>query len=804
MTRRKKNYFWQLGLASYLTISGAIVCALEKSVFAQTAITPDNTLGNNISNTITVGNNVFIVGGVVKNTNVFHSFREFNIGEGRGAFFFTDSGIQNIIARVTGTNVSKILGTLGAFEPNSISNANVFLINPNGIIIGRNAFITVGGSFVGSTANGIKFADGAVFSASDKQTNPMLTISTPIGLQFGRNPGNILVQNSLITVSPGRTLALVGGNVTVDNVDNLFSTGRSLLAQNGQIAIGGISEAGTVGLNLDSSSLPLSFPSNVALADISFINGALLDADGNGGGHIQLQGRNITLTGGSLLSADTTGNQRGRGISIQGQLLTVKGGSQIRTSTRSMGAGGDLTLRVSDTVQVSGTDAVGNPSALLAETFAQGAAGNLSIETSKLIVEDGGNIAAAAREGSRNNGGTLTINASDFVRLSGTSLVQANRSSGLFALSEGTGDAGSLTIETRQLIVQNGAQITAGTLEGSSGNGGTLTVRATDFIELNGTGVNSQIPSGLFARSLGSGDAGALNISTGRLTVQDNARITVESLGSGNAGNLDIQARLVRLDGQGQITAETASGQGGNISLRNLALLLLRGNSQITTSADTSRVGADVAGGNINIDSALIVATPGANSDITANAFRGQGGNINIITNGLFGIEPRDRQTPQNDITASSQLGINGTIQINTPDVDPNSSIVTFPTEIFDASQAIAQGCGSDHGKGYSSIIITGRGGLPPTPDEPLNSNVLWSDTRLTSVTAQPSNAQTAMARSDRQAIAKLSSAPNSGKIVPATGWVLNNQGDVTLTAHVPNLASYGWETNHTSCHANK
>jgi filamentous hemagglutinin family protein len=801
MTQNWKNYCCQLGLASYLAISGVIVPSLENIAFAQN-ITPDNTLGNGVTVLIPVTNNIdYIFGGVERNSNVFHSFQEFNVGQERGAFFLTgSSNIQNIIARVTGSNVSRILGTLAAFQINNNSiepsNANLFLINPNGIIVGPNALITVGGSFVGSTASGINFADGTVFSATDRQTGPLLTVSTPIGLQFGRNPGNITVQNSLIQVSPGKTLALVGGNVTIDNALVFPSPNNpnvnvrlSLQAEGGQIAIGGISEPGTVGLNLESNNLPLTFPNGVALADVSFTNGVVIDANGNGGGHIQLQGRNISLTGGSFLSANTTGNQNGKGIFIQSEQLILKDGSQITSSTQSVGTGGNLTVNVSDSVQVSGTDADGSPSGLFAETEAQGDAGNLTIETSKLIVEDGANIAAAARPGSQGNGGILIVNASDVVKLNGISPVLRDNPSGLFAETEGTGNAGSLTINTRRLIVQNGAVVTAGTLTGSSGNGGTLTVRATDSIELSGTGANGQTPTGLFARSRGTGNAGSLNIVTRNLTVRDNATVTVESLGSGNAGNLQIQASSVRLDNQGKITAATTSGQGGNISLQNLDLLLLQGNSQITTNADTARVGADVAGGNINIDSKVIVATPGANSDITATAFRGRGGNINITTDGLFGIEPRDRLTPQNDITAASDFGINGTIQINTPDVEPGKGIVTLPEDVTDASQAIAKSCSTSEDSRHSELVITGRGGLPPSPDQPLSSDVVWSDTRLNAMTNQP--------HSSKRSTTKLTPI----EIVPATGWIFNQQGEVTLIANTSNVTPYNLRSNSNSCH---
>lgn len=63
-------------------------------------------------------------------------------------YFVNRNGIQNIVSRVTGKEASNILGTL-AVE----GNANLFLLNPNGILFGKNAQLDVRGSFIGTTAN---------------------------------------------------------------------------------------------------------------------------------------------------------------------------------------------------------------------------------------------------------------------------------------------------------------------------------------------------------------------------------------------------------------------------------------------------------------------------------------------------------------------------------------------------------------------------------------------------------------------------------------------------------------------------
>ncbi|MBE9036108.1 two-partner secretion domain-containing protein [aff. Roholtiella sp. LEGE 12411] len=814
MTQSAKGCSWQLSLLSYLATAGTLTFSIAfpfaNSVFAQSAITADDSLGDERSQVIEnyLGNPTeALTGGASRDNNLFHSFLEFNVKENRSAVFLSPSNIQNILVRVTGSNRSEILGRLGI----SGSNANLFLINPNGIIFGPNATLNVGGSFVASTASSVKFAGDNVFSATAPQTTSLLTVNVPIGLQFGRTGGDINLQGTL-AVQSGKTLALVGGNITLDG-GNVSLERNSLEAKDGQIALGGILEAGTVELNLDSNNQILSFPKDVVLADISFKNQARVDVSGEGGGYIQLQGKRITLTDASQAVANTLGNQNGRGISIQAEQLTLQDGSQVSTSVGSSalpgvtGSGGSLVVRATDSVKVIGTIPTGkinagNPSALFADTYGQGAAGSLTIETGKLIVENGGNVSTAARQGS-GRGGELEVTATDFVKLSGVS--DLGFPNGLFTQTLDAGNAGSLTIKTPALIIQGGSVVTAGTGVKSQGNGGALTVRASDSVELSGTTPNSQETSGLFARSRGSGDAGSVSITTGRLIVRDQAQVTVAALGSGNAGNLDITAREIRLDRQGKLLANTTSGNGGNINLQLQNLLLLRNMSQISATAGTAGAGGG-NGGNITIDSpnGFIVAVPNENSDISANAFTGSGGKVEITAYGVFGIEPRSREDlekllgtndptklnpqklPTNDITAISQANptLNGVVNINTPDIDLNEGLINLPTQPVELK--VAQVCKAGAGRNQNSFTVTGRGGVPSSPTEPLSADAVLADwITLDKVSATPHNTP----------VTQNYTKPNPETIVEATGWEINAKGEIVLTATVPNVTHHNsWQ----------
>ncbi|QSJ21032.1 filamentous hemagglutinin N-terminal domain-containing protein [Nostoc sp. UHCC 0702] len=742
-----------------------IISPFTNSAFAQSAITPDNTLGSESSQVI---NNYLdnsteaLTGGATRGNNLFHSFQEFNVSQGRSALFLIPtSNIQNILVRVTGSNRSEILGRL---RTPADSSANLFLINPNGIFFGPNARLSVNGSFVASTASGIKFDNDIVFSATAPQTVPLLTVNVPLGLQLSETPGEISVQGGFLRVQAGKTLALVGGNVNLDR--------GYLQAEHGQIALGGILGVGTIGLNLESNNQVLSFPNDVALADVSLSNQARVNANGSGGGYIQIQGKHITLNDGSIVAADTTGSENGRGISIQTEQLTIEDGSQVRASTRqgATGSGGDLVVKATGSVRVSGTDEDDNPSALFTETYGQGAAGNLSIETKQLIVENGGNIAASARENSQGFGGNLEVTA-DVIRLTGSGV--AGFPSGLFAQTYGSNDAGSLTINTRQLIIQDGAQIVAGTQPSSQGNGGKLTVNASEFVELSGIAPNGQDSSGLFARSQGSGDAGSVYINTGKLIVRDQAQVTVSALGGGNAGNLEITAREILLDTKGQLFATTTSGDGGNINLQLENLLLLRNNSQIFTSASG---GGNAGNITITIPDGSIVAVPEEDSDISADAEAGNGGKVNIDAFRVFGIQPREKRTELSDITASSESGPQGNIKITTSDLEPRAELINLlPNQPVEPK--VSQVCQAGIAQKKNSFTITGRGGLPANPTETLNTDAVLTDWITLDKVGETSSGVIRERNSTHL---------SQTSIVEATGWVINAKGEVVLTANAP------------------
>ncbi len=844
-------------------------------VSAQPKIAPDGTLSTQVQSPD--GLNFTITGGNRAGGNLFHSFSQFSVPTAGSVFFNNAPDVLNIVGRVTGARASNIDGLLRAN-----GSANLFLLNPNGITFGANARLDIGGSFLSSTATAIKFADGTEFSTTPKE-QPLLTISVPIGLQYNNTAAGIDVQGASLAVQPGNTLALVGGKLTLNS--------SNLTAQGGAIVLIGVEGTGTVGLTQINNQLQL-FTNGSNFADIS-ASRSLIATSGSSGGQILITGRQIQLedsrveantlgskSGGSLnifasdsleiignnsggtfsngLFAENRGSGNAVALNITTGNLLVQGEARISTATFGSGQGGNLTVNAKNSVTLIGIepnndDTLGTLfTGLLTDSYGTGAGGNLAINTGRLDVLGGAQVSAATY--SSGNGGDLTVKATQEVQLLGTTPSDL-LASGLFTAVQqpsATGNAGNLIVDTRQLVVRDGAQIFTGTA--GVGNGGNLTVSASEKVELQGNSPIYGIASGLFSATnqgsngsagdltvntsaliVGGGaqvnaatggtgkvgllavnanlvqltglgrfpnfssglisdvansnnyqDAGYVKVNTGQLIIQGGAQVAANNTGQGNGGGVNIQAGSLVIDNAGNpyqdnpssIKSSTASGAGGNVNLQVQGLLLMRHGSAISSSAK----GGNGNGGNITVNSGLFTALDG--STTTANAIQGQGGNIQITTQGLF-------LSPNSAITASSQLGVNGVVNINTPAIEPSKGLFILPTRVVSVEGLVAQGCSVGGKQASSRFTVTGRGGLPPNPNQNLISTQVLLDWGTAAVTRKASG----MSASGSLATAK------PAQFVEAQGWMVGADGEVYLTA-TPNVAvPYRPWINPASCH---
>jgi filamentous hemagglutinin family protein len=744
------------------------------SVQAQQVV-PDSSLNTQVTRS---GDTFTITQGSAAGANLFHSFSEFSIPTGGTATFnlVNTPAITTIFSRVTGGRASNIDGLIRT--TNSTNPVSLFLINPNGILFGSNARLNIGGSFVGTTASSIQFANGAEFaSTATSLSAPLLTVSVPIGLQMGQNPGAIQLQgkghpltaqhptlapyqqsapHTGLGVNSGQTLALVGGSIDLN--------GGILTAPAGRIEVGGVVQ-GQVTLQRTSAGLGLDYTQATQFGDVQLSGRSLLDVNSRStAGSIQVQGNHVHLRDGSVLWVQNRGLQPAGSIRIQATgSLRVEGatpGRPLMTSILSetvAGSGGNIQLAAD---QIHLTDG----GVIATKTFSRAASGTIDVQTRKLVVEgyvpkfpdlysflatltvgqgNSGHLKATTQEMAIRTGGyvgssTLGSGQGGNVWIQADAITVESATPALFpstisASSIGRGgNSGQLTINTRTLKLKNSGFVATSSL--GIGSGGNLVINASESIEIGGryavgayqSTISStiDIPTPSYAKVFGLtgepvGSAGNVTVNTTNLRMNGPASITSSNRGLGDAGTVSIAADSIWVSQGASIMALTKAGEGGNIDLRAQNLILRRGGFISATAGEFGN------GGNIKINAPIIVGLE--NSDITANSRRGRGGNIEITTQGMVGLLYRPKLTPENDITASSEFGVNGSVQVNNVGVDPNSGLSDLPTDLIDASQQVASQCAAKTG---SRFVLTGRGGILQDPTQASQTYYPWQDLR--------------------------------------------------------------------------
>ena len=663
-------------------------------------VTSDGTVDTQVRQS---GNIAEITGGQRRGGNLFHSFQDFSVRTGNEAFFNNASNIENILSRVTGGNISNIDGLIRAN-----GSANLFLVNPAGIIFGEGARLDIGGSFYSSTASSILFEDGE-FSAADLENPPLLTINAPIGLGFRDNPGEIInrsvVGNSPeetvgLQVLPGNNIALVGGNINL-NAGNLTAEG-------GRIELGSLSQEGTVGIAEDGS---LNFGKNTIKADINLSNAADIDVRGSGGS-INLNARNLTISGdgssiragiaadfsssqaqagditinatdnitidnssiANLVELDAIGNAGNINIATSNLNLSNKG--RIEAST--FGTGNSGAVRVtSDAIAIDTGEFASAPSGIFShvETEAVGNSGGANITTTNLTITDGGRIASnTAGEG---NSGSVNITASENITFDG------RRSSDVLASGVasrvdggGKGNSGGVNITTTDLTITNGAAIDAGT--SGQGNAGLVDITATDSITIDAknstnpvTGITSIVREGAV------GNSATVNINTANLSIFNGGRIAANTSGTGDAGQINVTAtNSITFDGrnsQGDVRSGISSrvdrdgignSKGVNVTTGNLTLSN-EGVIEATTLGDGNA-------GSIDVDTERLTITNGGR--IAANTSGiGDAGLVNIFATDSITIDGKNFQSEIFSGVASRVddigKGNSGSVNITTSDL---------------------------------------------------------------------------------------------------------------------------------------
>ena len=526
----------------------------------------------------------------------------------------------------------------------------------------------------------------------------------------------------------------------------------------------------------------------------------------------------------SVVGVGATGNAGN--INITGNSLTLSNRAQITTSTLSDGNAGNITLNIGDAINLERSSRISSN----VGQQGIGNAGNIDVQAGSLTLKSGSQIGTAViragfdTPGGIGNGGNININATDFVDISGVGLEQlelpdtpgasdnttgliptAGFSSGLISNTESgaMGDAGNITVTTGAFSVADGAivngltsnegrggniVINANTLEATGGgqiltttndrgDAGTIKINVSDQINISGSDPNFEAR---LARANEFGSIlGGRNI-VGNQGAESGIFANTAAGSTGNGGSITIgnatqPIQDVILSDEGSIAANSdGEGDGGNIEFFISDRLQLRGDSLISARSSTNSDGGNIT---INADDGFVIAFPSQKgsrgNDIIADAQGGTGGNITIKAQGVLGLEER-RATNENgeilnngtnDIDASGKT--DGVVEIITPNVDALRRPTELPTNPVEPDTIVTQACSADKVAQGSNFTVNGRGGVPPQPVEPLNSDL---------VLTQDNQAQ------QPQSIKPIST--SIGDIYPARGVIVHEDGTFELVAY--------------------
>ncbi len=623
--------------------------------------------------------------GTALGTNLFHSFSVFNIASTESATFTGPAGLDNVISRVTGGTASSIDGLFRSTVPG----ADVYFINPFGVIFGQNATLDVPGAFHTTTADELRFADGNVFSASNPVAT-VLTAAAPSAFGFlGPNPAGITLNDSALETATGNTLSLVGGDITVNGTDR-NRTSPHLGASGGTLNLVSAASAGDVTIAGDT----IHTDDIDSLGSIRVIDGRL-DVSGSPSGDVYIEGGNIVIDSSHIWS-DNSGPSNGGGISLKGESITVShedirvggsigrlqprlrpqtndsgdggvfeiqavelildGGVRIHTGTGGTGRGGDIIINV-ERFEAHKTGRV------TALTWGSGRGGDVLFEASTVRVS-GLYDARSTGVGTESEGDGLGGDV--FFRADSIDLIEQGR---IVSFAFGAGDAGNVRVEADSILLNNNSGITSANFgDGDSGN---VDVIANRIVVANdGPGFMSFINTLSF---LGPGDVGDLTIRASTLEVRRSS-VGSFTLGSGSAGDTRIYVDSLLLDGEGRVMPETGDPA---ILFDPVGFTGLGSDNLVETGgpAGDVEIVADsiVVRGGASIGSGTAGDSPGGNIEITANQIRietqaridaatvgsGTAGSITLNTTDLILSEG-------GRITASSSgSGLAGDITVN-------------------------------------------------------------------------------------------------------------------------------------------
>ncbi|MEM9217176.1 MAG: CHAT domain-containing protein [Cyanobacteria bacterium P01_F01_bin.150] len=580
---------------------------------------------------LTNGDRFTIQGGATSSNgaNLFHSFDQFSLDAQQAAIFQSNPEIQNILGRVIGGHSSMVDGLIQV----SGSDANLFLLNPAGILFGPNARLDVLGDFTATTATGIGFGDGKWFSSIGVQSAGADDISAfvdnPNLFVFGNTNPSAIANLGDLSVEQGQRLTLLGGSV--------LNTG-TLSAPGGTITIAAIEGENLVQIRQEGMALGLEMETLEPASELR------VDAFGSGGAIAPVDLPTL-LTGGTVDTAsDVTMAADGslRLIGSTEAIATAPASITVAGIANASGAtGGNITVLGE---QVAVTDAQFNASGQTdgGTVHIGGERGGQGHTPTALTTWIGPttNIIADAQD--HGNGGEVVVWADGTTRFDGVISAQGGTVSG---------DGGFVEVSGADTLLFRGSVNTLAT----NGNLGTLLLDPENIIIADGSGANDDTQLGDSQILAGDGGTDTFTISEATLEGLDgNTNVVMEASNNITVNNLtDDTLEFATGSGSIQFTA------GGSFTMLDAADVIQAPQRVLTINAGTISVGSiDVrAQGVGGIDGAIA---------LTANEFQFMGGADSVRGDSIH-IEPK---AVDQDINLGSSTDMPDALDLTITDIE--------------------------------------------------------------------------------------------------------------------------------------
>jgi filamentous hemagglutinin family protein len=653
--------------------------------------------------------------------NLFHSFSVFNIHTGESATFTGPNSVENVLGRITGGSSSTIDGLLHS----EIPGANLFVINPAGIMFGPNAQLDVQGSFHASTADFVSLGENGRFDAVEPD-NSVLTVAPPSAFGFlGENPASIFVQGSSLNIPERETLSIVGGDIQI--------MGGNLSAPDGRINIASVDSAGEI--NIENMHLN----AFERLGDIDLTESSSLLTSGLQGGDIYILSNRFVANNSNLWSY-TLGEGKGGNIAIDVGSLMLTNEGYIGSKSWGAGNGGTITINASDAITISGKSGIsvstyssGDGGSILitapdldidnswvdGETLGEGKGGNIAIDVGSLMLTNGADISSKSR--GTGNGGAITITASDAITVSGKSRIyvstEGSGDGGGLSITasdlrlddswvdggtDGEGRGGNIAIDVGSLTLTNDADIFSDAWD--VGNGGAITITASDAITVSGE------ESEVSVFTYGSGDGGSILIATPDLGL-DGSWIWGTTAGEGKGGNIAIDVGSLSLTNGVHIASNAFNvGNAGEIAITASDAITVSGKSGISVSTYSSGDGGNIliTAPDLNLDNSWVDGKTngeGKGGDVQLQARKIKLINGSAISAESFSTGLNISEDPEAGKSGNIVIRVDDTFQIN------NDSSVTVETAQANAGDITVNAGFLVHLRDKSAITTSVAGG---------------------------------------------------------------------------------------------